>query len=305
MHPENYGLPVELLDCAWCFQNHQSKKILPIMKFTTIQSITLLSAILVLFTGCNSSSTGVEDTPPVLPPSVVLETDFALFSENNAGANIQAGANKIENPYSHFLNASTRALLLNGTINANLFLPASILTAAEAVEPVLNEDDEWEWNFSVSGNSQTFSVSLVGEEQDSGQTTWSVFVSNSLLNLDDELLLEGVSTSNSGSGSWTVNRLAGFGTVQPHLQLDWDFDSVTEYSVDLEFLQMRDLLPVQSIRTQRDGPEKQTISRDMDDDLRADISWNVDTKTGSLVSPEYNNGDRACWDSTFRNTECE
>jgi len=43
----------------------------------------------------------------------------------------------------------------------------------------------------------------------------------------------------------------------------------------------------------------------MDDDLRADISWNVDTKTGSLVSPEYNNGDRACWDSTFRNTECE
>lgn len=274
------------------------------MKSYGILSAILLSAALLL-AGCNSSSTSVEETPPDLPPSVVMESDFALFSENDPSANSQLEANNTENPYSHFLNASTRALLLNSAINANLFLPASILTAAEAVEPILNDDGLWEWNFSVSGNSNTFSVALVGEDQNNGQTTWSVFVSNSLLNLDNELLLEGVSSSESGSGSWTVYQLAGFGITQPHIELDWDFNSISDYSVELEFLQILDLVPVNSIRTERDGPVKRTISRDADDDLRADISWNIDTKEGSILSSGYNNGDRACWDSTFRNTECD
>lgn len=275
------------------------------MRFITVQSIILLSAVFIFFTGCNSSSTNVEETPPELPPSVVMEADFSLFSGNNPEANTLIDANNTENPYSHFLNASTRALFLNGAINANLFLPASILTAAQALEPVLNEDDEWEWNFSVSGNSQTFSVTLVGDQQGSGQTVWSVFVSNSLLNLNDELLLEGISSSNGISGSWTINRLAGFGITERHLELDWEFDSISDYSVDLEFLQILDVVPVQSIRTERDGAEKRTISRDTDDDLRADIRWNTETKEGSLVSPEYNNGDRACWDGLFMNTECD
>jgi len=274
------------------------------MKSYGILSLIFISAAYLL-AGCNSSSTNVEETPPALPPAIVMESDFTLFSENNPSAEFRLDANNTENPYSHFLNASTRALLLNSAINANLFLPASILTAAEAVEPILNDDGQWEWNFSVSGNSNTFSVALVGADQNNGQTTWSVFVSNSLLNLDNELLLEGVSSSESGTGSWTVYQLAGFGTTQPFIELDWDFNSITDYAVDLEFQQILDLVPVQSIRTERDGPDKRTISRDTDDDLRADISWNTETKEGSLLSSEYNNGDRACWDSTFRNTECD
>lgn len=275
------------------------------MKSISLKTTTLLLATVVIFAGCNSSSSNVEDTPPKLPPSAVMEADFSLFSENNPEANAQVTANNMDHSYSHFLNATTRALLLNGAINANLFLPATILTAAEAVEPVLNDNNEWEWNFSASGNSQTFSVSLVGDQQDSGQTTWSVFVSNSLLNLDNELLLEGVSSAENGSGSWTVNQLAGFGMVQPQIQLNWEFDNITDYAVDLEFAQVVDIVPVQSIRTVRDGAEKQTVSRDSNDDLRVDITWNTETKEGSLLSPEYNNGDRACWDSTLMNTECE
>lgn len=274
------------------------------MKYYGILSIIFISAAF-LFAGCNSSSTNVEETPPALPPAIVMESDFTLFSENNPSADSRLGVNNTDNPYSHFLNASTRALLLNSAVNANLFLPASILSAAEAVEPVLNDDGQWEWNFSVSGNSQTFSVALVGEDQNNGQTTWSVFVSNSLLNLDNELLLEGVSSSESRSGSWVVYQLAGFGITQPYLELDWDFNSILDYTVELEFQQILDLVPVQSIRTERNGPDKRTISRDADDDLRADISWNTETKAGSLVSPEYNNGDRACWDSTFQNAECD
>jgi len=274
------------------------------MKFFSVSSYILFCVALML-SGCNSSSTKVDDTPPELPPSAVMEADFSLFSENNPEVNLQVDANSEDNPYSHFLNASTRALLLNGTIKANLFLPALILTAAEAVEPILNEDGNWEWNYSVTGNSETFSITLIGENQNDGQTVWNVFISNSLVNLDNDLILEGVSSADNGLGTWTVYQLAGFGISQPFIQLNWDFDSITKFRVELEFLQELDLSPVQSIRSQRDGAEKQTISRGADDDLRADISWNIDSKAGSLVSPDYNDGDRACWDSTFRNTECD
>lgn len=285
------------------FRFNYDQKLKTMTNYNLITAI-FLTVLVTTLTGCSSSTTSLENIPPQLPPSVVLEGDFAMFSENNPGDNLQAVANNAENPYGHFLNASSRALLLNSALSANLFLPATLLTAAETVEPVLNEDEEWEWNFSVSGNSQTFSVSLVGDQQSSGETIWSVFVSNSLLAIDNELLLEGVSSMVNNSGTWTVNQLAGFGTVQPLLQLNWEFDSITSYSSELEFFQILEIIPIQSIRMERDNEGKRTISRDTNDAIRSDISWNTDTKEGSIISPEYNDGERACWNSMLLNTEC-
>ena len=287
------------------FKNVEKIQSLLIMKYTIVQSITLLTFFLIFFTGCNSSSTNVEENPPTLPPSVVMEPDFTLFTDNNPSVNQSLEINNTENPYSHFLNASTRALLLNGTIKANLFLPASILAAAEAVEPVLNDDDQWEWNYSVTGNSETFSVSLVAEELDSGEINWSAFISNSLVNLDNDLIFEGVSSLNNSSGTWTVYRLAGFSISEPRILLDWNFDSETQYSVELEFLRERGFPPVQSINSEREGSEKRTVSRLENGDIHSDINWNTNTKEGSILSTNYNGGVLACWDGTLRNVECD
>lgn len=275
------------------------------MKFSRTFSLLFIFSISVLLSACNSSSTNVTETPPALPPSEVMESDFDIFTDNEPTSSVQPGNNETESPYSHFLNASARALILNGTIKSNLFLPATILAGAEAVEPELNDDGDWEWNYSVSGNSETFSVSIVAAEQTDGQTSWSVFISNSLINMNNELLFEGISSGDNGSGTWTVYRLAGFGISEPHIQLEWEFDSITRFSVGLEFLQEPGFLPIKTILTERDGSDKRTVSREENGDLRADISWKIDSKQGSLIAPNYNEGEQACWDGNFMNTECD
>jgi hypothetical protein len=274
------------------------------MKISGILPILLISSIF-FFSSCNSSSTGVEDTPPDLPPSAVLDSDFSLFTENDPGTGNQFQEVVTDNPYSHFLNASARAAILNGTINANLLLPASILAAAQNVEPVINEDDQWEWTYSVSGNSETFAVSLVGEEQNNDQITWNVFISNSLLNLDNELLFEGVSSSGSRTGSWTVYQLTGFGISAPLIQVDWSFNNLSQYSRELEFLQIQGFPPIKSISAEKDDSEKRTVTRDENDDLRSEIVWNTESREGAITAPGYNSGNRSCWDSSFRNIECD
>jgi len=37
----------------------------------------------------------------------------------------------------------------------------------------------------------------------------------------------------------------------------------------------------------------------------AAVAWDADTFTGSVVSPQYNEGAEACWDADQLNEDCE
>lgn len=263
--------------------------------------LILITAIL---NSCDSSTSSLDSQPPEVPPVETVEMNFSLFTDGELQPESGVPLINLETPYSNFLQASARAIFLNGIVSSKLAIPVAVLAGAEAIEPELNEEGEWEWDYSVSSVNRDYTVRVTAEEATDSEVTWSIYVSNSFLNLNNELLFSGVSTPDNTVGEWTFYQIVGQNSGEVVSGLNWDISDTSQSNLQLEIQTDRMNHLGDTVTLEKDESVKRTTYNDADENTTTEIEWNTDTKEGYLITPDYNDGEQACWDSNFLNTEC-
>lgn len=270
----------------------------------TLLAPFFIAFIVALLNSCDSS-TSSEIEPPELPPVESLDMSYSLFTDGELQPESGASLIDVETPYSNFLQASARVLFLNGIVSSKLALPVAVIAGAEAVDPELNDEGAWEWDYSVSSANREYAVRITAEEAEDGEVSWSVFVTNSDLDLDSELLFSGVSSPDNTDGEWMFYQIIGLNSGEAVSGLSWEITNNSESTLRFEVLTDRMNRLGDTITLQKGDSVKKTIYTDAEENTTTEIEWNTDTKEGYLISPNYNVGEQACWDSNFMNTACE
>jgi hypothetical protein len=132
------------------------------------------------------------------------------------------------------------------------------------------------------------------------EVTWNFYVTNSELGYDNQLFFTGTSDFDATSGSWTYFDLESGREVSA---VTWQ-RTESETSVFLEVKSDRNDNLGDSISYEFDGTVKTIVFVDVSEDETTTISYNTETRTGFIISPNYNEGAKSCWDENLNNTTC-
>ena len=253
-----------------------------------------------------------EEGPP-LPPEGSMRIDLALFE---SGENLAADNGKSDDPAAgkraNFNNAATRVWLLNTAIAVALSTPVITFAAAVSVDPTF-ENGEWTWDFDSTSNDGKGIQALLRGWFDGGlkEGAW--------LNLEMKVTCEAckVPTDNF---IWYTGRFNTAGTdghwqfFNPEIEQEDQTFVKAEYDItddthkSLIFTNLRtdgheDAGDI--IEYSVDGDTAHVSVHDEDVALDYTIEWSISTTAGWLEVPDYNNGEKACWDEAQINAECK
>jgi len=272
------------------------------MKKINYLSLFIVLSFAITMFSCQDSTNSLDDQPPELPPVESMNMEFSNFDESVDSGNSELNAEN--ETYSHFTNAAIRAMVMKGIVSTNLAIPKALIAAAENSDPELTDDGEWTWSYASDASGDNFEVRLHASEGSDGRINWQMFVTNSGLDLDDVLLFEGDVNQDGTEGTWIYYALFGDESGNAVSQIDWEIENEEQTELRLEVLSDRNGHAGDSIDYRFDAPVKRAEYYNAGDDLRTEIEWNIETKEGYLVSPNYNNGEQACWNGDFQDVEC-
>jgi len=218
------------------------------------------------------------------------------FSEMEAASN-QSKAKLAE---SHFNTAVFASSIAKVILQANLAIPKALVTAAKAETPESINNSEWEWSYNTAANGQNFGVRLTATAESNDNVTWNFYVTNSAAGFDDELFFTGTSDYEATAGTWTYFDLQ---SGQQLSVVTWQrTDGST--SIELNVESDRNNNRGDSISYDFDGTVKTVVFIDVSEDETTTISYNTETLAGFIISPNYNEGAKSCWDGNLNNTTC-
>lgn len=271
-------------------------------------SICLLSGLflitLLLFSGCSDDNpASPEETgPPELPPVSSMQMDASIFNQPGADKQLQGNSTN-----SNFNNAFLRAAFVKLIIDSRLIYPRALLQLADDVEPELNEDGEWIWSYSSQHNEETFGVRLVANSKDDG-IYWAFYLSSSILGFENELLFDGITKNDGKQGTWYYYSFFDSNNQDADealSKIEWLIESEDNISLTLTVISENGLgTKGDRIEYTQEGVIKTLDIYRAESDDTIIISWNADTKAGYIIAPDYNSGEKACWNSNFENTPC-
>lgn len=266
------------------------------MNSVTARFIGLIAAVLLFLVSCHSSKK-LSDPSPVLPSEESMEIDFSEIEDKQSG-------NSIASTESHFAAAAKAAKAIESILDLNVTIPRALVKLAKRHSPDYISDGEWEWNYSAEVDGDDLGVRVTAKTNLNNEVTWRFFVTNPKVipPLEDALFFEGRFDFTGTSGKWMYYSL----TAEDHEQVSlitWEKKENLE-SVDLEVTSDRNDNMGDIIEFDYDGIVKKAIYRDVSSGETAIISYNTKTKTGFIVAPGYNNGNRACWDENLKNISC-
>lgn len=266
-----------------------------------VQKITAIFLVGVfVLTSCKDDPSSISnDEPPQIPTAESMEMDFSTF-DNSLGAKESVNNQNGEN----FAQAAFRALIAKAIVNVNLAIPKVLLEAASNSEAELNENEEWEWSYSRSAANQTYEVRLIASRNSGGDVNWEFFVTNPDLNIENKLFFNGTSNSEGTQGVWTYYNLLNSAEDEAVSQISWTVDEEDNVELRLEVLSNRNDQEGSYIEYTFDGTIKNAIFYDASTDETTELQWNVETNAGYIIAPDYNNGEKACWDENFDDVSC-
>ena len=261
---------------------------------------------LVLFaitlTGCDSTGTNTADDPPTLPPDA-FELNTDLFNNHNPGS---ASVTKT-GEYAHFTNAAFRVWPVSLLVKANLLIPSAVTATALQTDPVI-EEGTWVWEATADTLNQDVSFRLEGTP-DGDSVFWSMSVTapnpEQGQALDNFELYTAQTALDGSSGSWSLYyNLDGERTRV--LDADFTVTSDTEKEVTFSVPATAENNAGDSVRYAVDGTQRTFEWTRVDDtgNTIVVVTWDAETKAGSIVAPNYNSGEVACWDGSFQNVAC-
>lgn len=254
----------------------------------------------IIFTGlvgCAENGTqGEADQPPELPPTASMALDLSAF----AGEDLAPGA---QIPGANFLNAAGRIILLNTAAIVGLALPTAIFAAALNTDPVKQSDGSWLWDYSVSVLGQDFNAKLTGRLQGI-KIKWSMSVTVEVFDipLSKFQWYTGESLLDNTAGNWLFFDYLVPDAAEEIASIEWSVLGSGNSQLAISNIDSDGSHNGDVITYTVNGTEALISFYDASEDILADITWDLIMIAGSILVPNYNNGERAYWDEDKQNT---
>lgn len=259
----------------------------------------VLFCIFAFFTSCTDNPSKVQKEPPQLPPVESMSFDLSVFDQGMAQKKFR------ELKTDNYDKAMKTAGFMRLLLQMNLAFPRVLLMGAYDSDGSFIGDGKWEWSFSETRNGDTFGIRLVAIRENAEQVKWKFYVSSSLLELNDHLLFKGISFNDGTEGTWTYYSLFNTGSNTPVYEIAWSVKA--EDNVELKMEMLTDYFFEKKgtfLKYMFDGIYKTVTYFDASTGQTTIIQWNAETNAGFIIAPDYNNGEKACWDENFQNVAC-
>ncbi|PAU93059.1 hypothetical protein CK503_14160 [Aliifodinibius salipaludis] len=271
------------------------------MKFTNKMIPQLILSIgLIFMTSCNDSTSNIaeQDTVPEVPPANSMAMDLSIF--DSSGSNSGTTDNQ-ENYQEAAQTISDIQAMMNRNINPSL----DLLKQADTTEAEQLNSTKWEWKFTNDEQEGRliYEVRLVAERESNDEVKWDIFLSSSVLQ-NEKHFISGTSNKEVTEGVWTYH---GFGRAgQPSQELaELDWQMTQNQDIEVEFTIVADnSFSGSKVNYNTEGSTRVIKLNNVNSEGVVTIEFNKDTNAGYIKSPDYNNGEKACWDSDFNNIDC-
>ncbi len=251
-------------------------------------------------TGCGKSPTGDDNTPPAVPPQGTMYVDFSFFKTNPTSHPIQPDAALTK---FNFLTAFAVVTFFNAAVLVGLSIPAAATAAALSVEPTFESDGKFHWDFSYPETNPTLTLELTARVRPS-TVEWEMHVTSVTPVLNNFLWYDGVSALDGKSGTWQFYDLNQPNQSVETVFIEWEF--VADNDRNLTFTNVHegaqgfgDILQYQVADADVSMIFYQATNEDS-----VHVNWNMTTGEGFIIAPEYNGGQKACWDATQNDVAC-
>jgi hypothetical protein len=261
----------------------------------------LAAALLALLplAGCSDDDpTGPEPTSraPELPDPELLTFDFSFFAQAEGLETAKAAGE-----YDNFVNAYLRAVLLDAMAHIVLAPPVSAFALALHTIPSRQDDGSWIWVYTWVNGDEEAQIRLRGLARDAS-VDWEMRVTalHEDPPLDRTLWFTGTTSDEGDAGAWTF-----YDVEDPEHPVSGEIAWGDE--ADGRFLRFTSHEPGEdgdTLTFHDDDPAYAIVYRDLSASNEWFIRWNED-RHGSLLVPDYNGGEEACWDPDLRNVECD
>ncbi|MDR8393541.1 hypothetical protein NC796_20470 [Aliifodinibius sp. S!AR15-10] len=261
----------------------------------------LLTAVVGIFmvSSCNDNPSSSEEGPPDLPPAQSMDMGFTEFEQfNDQQEKSTASTNNISRAF-------VTATVLKAIVDVNLAIPRALLLAAENSEAELNGDGEWEWSYSKTEGEHNYNVTLLATREGDDSVQWNFYVTNSPLGLDNALFFSGETNEEGDQGTWTYYNLQNPGQEEEVSTVSWTIEGEEELEIRLDVTSDRNDNLGDYITYSSEGEIKTAVYFDASDDEITELQFNADNYTGYIIAPNYNNGEKACWNSALQDVACE
>jgi len=273
----------------------------------TLRTLSLLAIVFTL-SGCGKEPTAppvTTETPPALPPASSMQVDFGFFDRNGAAQVVaeHPGGVEVQADRSHWINAVVRVVFINLTVADLLEEPWLALHAALSQKATLGDDGWWTWVFAFRKDDHDVTLRLRARI-DGGLVTWRMLVTDPSVGLANFPWFNGETQLANDSGFWLFHAPVG-GEPVDVARIDWSNASLTQRQ--LSFRNVVEGSPEfgDQLEYRLEGAAASLTFHDASAATDATIEWNETSGRGSIHVPDYNGGERGCWDEQLQNTVCE
>ena len=277
---------------------------------TRLATLALLALFVPVLAGCGkdpASPARSANEPPAVPPASSMNFDFNNFFDQHGAAQVRAAhPNGVDATAakSNWINAVTRLVYINLTV-ADLFAaPVLALQAALHTEPVLGDDGWFTWTYSFTDNGHNITLRLRGRI-DGAIVTWRMLVTDPQATpaMQDFAWFTGETRLQNDRGFWIFNDRRN-GEAVAVARIDWTSVSERDRSLTFKNVETGSADFGDQLEYRVADALASITFFDASSAASFDITWNELDGTGSLKVPDYNNGERACWDEHQENRVC-
>lgn len=252
---------------------------------------------------CSDSSTnsGKLDQPPQVPSGKTMMVDMSIFTSERPDSNSALDRENYERAAESIDQIQT-IMKRNVMLSINLFENADTSDAEEI------DEGQWQWTYDAKAGggdkpSLNYEIRLVASQAENDQLEWKLFLSSPALPSGNQELrvLEGISNREVTQGTWTYFMARPEQPEREVAELEWEIDEDNDIDMGLK-LHVGNLSG-SAMNYETEGAIR-TIKLNPDDSQETTIEFNTDTHEGFIEAPDYNSGEKACWDSNFEDASC-
>lgn len=263
----------------------------------------MLGLALLGFAACDKNPTDSKSQKPELPPQNSMAVDLNVFSSANqlSPTEINVGLN--------FVAARLAVGAINLAVFAHMSVPVATFAAAISQQPALKDDGKWHWVYSMTDNAgRQFQADLAGWIDDAAQASrWEMRLGTTGLGapLNNFLWYTGEAALKNDSGKWDIYDSAQPSNSVKVVHIDWDRPSVT--NATLKFTVVKPQVPENGdvLTYKAENANRSVTYLDQSASSTLQIFWDEGTHAGYLIAPNYNNGQKSCWDSQLNDQTCQ
>lgn len=275
-------------------------------------SRTVIAAALALVSALSLSACSDEATvpsssseAPVTPPLASMRLDLSFFGNGSAAATEELGgpAEKTALARFNWTNAVIRMLIVDAFVDAAFSPPFELFEFVLQSEPKPLGDGAYLWTYRHVENGQEVRVDLTGRIT-ARNISWELRVTDPAHQppFDNALWFRGDSRDDGQQGYWLFEDPARGGAE--YARIDWSSTPGGDTELTIENLDDADEGNGDVVTYGLEGRVASLSYADVSDRATISVQWDVVTGAGSLVAPDYNNGQRACWDANQQDVDC-